>query len=80
MADAVSGRFTWAIIAISLLTFAVWMIFGPVGRALDMAVAVLIVACPCAMGLATPAALIAGTGRAAAEGVLFREGGYRGLR
>ncbi|HXJ44933.1 MAG TPA: heavy metal translocating P-type ATPase, partial [Bryobacteraceae bacterium] len=74
VADAVSARFTWAIIAIAVVTFAVWLFFAPLGTALEMAVAVLIVACPCAMGLATPAALIAGTGRAASEGVLYRNG------
>lgn len=74
IADAVSAKFTLAIIVIALLTFGVWLYFSDVGTALQMAVAVLIVACPCAMGLATPMALIAGTGRAAAEGILFRNG------
>ncbi|MCU1324748.1 MAG: heavy metal translocating P-type ATPase [Bryobacterales bacterium] len=74
LADAVASRFTLAIIVIALLTLGIWLFFAPVGTAVQMAVAVLIVACPCAMGLATPMALIAGTGRAAAEGVLFRNG------
>lgn len=74
IADAVSAKFTLAIIVVALLTFGVWLYFSDVGTALQMAVAVLIVACPCAMGLATPMALIAGTGRAAAEGILFRNG------
>lgn len=74
IADAVSSKFTLAIIGIALLTFAVWLWFSTPGMALQMAVAVLIVACPCAMGLATPMALIAGTGRAASGGILFRNG------
>lgn len=74
IADAVSAKFTLAIIAIALVTFGVWLGFSDVGTAVQMAVAVLIVACPCAMGLATPMALIAGTGRAAAAGILFRNG------
>lgn len=74
IADAVSSRFTLAIMVIAVLTLAAWLYFGSVGMAVQMAVAVLIVACPCAMGLATPMALIAGTGRAAAAGILFRNG------
>lgn len=74
LADAVSARFTLAIMVIALVTLGVWLVYAPVGMALRMAVAVLIVACPCAMGLATPMALMAGTGRAAGVGVLFRDG------
>ena len=74
IADAVSARFTLAIMVIAVLTLVAWLCFSSVGTAVQMAVAVLIVACPCAMGLATPMALIAGTGRAAEAGILFRNG------
>ncbi len=75
LADAVSSWFVPAVLAISLLTFAAWLIFGPEPRgqwALTNAVAVLIIACPCALGLATPMAVIVGTGRGARAGILFR--------
>jgi len=75
--DRVTGWFVPAVIAISVLTFAVWLVFGPepvLPHALVAAVAVLIIACPCAMGLATPTSIMVGTGRAAELGVLFRKG------
>ncbi|MGJ0394408.1 MAG: heavy metal translocating P-type ATPase [Methylocystis sp.] len=77
MVDRVTAVFVPAIFAIATLTFIVWMLIGPEPRltyALVSAVAVLIIACPCAMGLATPAAIMTGTGRAAELGVLFRKG------
>ncbi len=77
MVDRVTAWFVPAILAIAVLTFAVWMIFGPtpaLAMALVNAVAVLIVACPCAMGLATPTSIMVATGRAAELGVLFRRG------
>jgi Cu+-exporting ATPase len=74
LADIVSGYFTVAVLAIAAVTFAVWLIYAPVGVALVNAVAVLIVACPCAMGLATPTAIIAGTGRGAERGILIKGG------
>ncbi|ARN80892.1 heavy metal translocating P-type ATPase [Methylocystis bryophila] len=75
--DRVTAVFVPVVFAIAAATFLVWMLAGPEPRlsfALVNAVAVLIVACPCAMGLATPAAIMTGTGRAAELGVLFRKG------
>ncbi len=75
--DRVTAVFVPVVFAIAAATFCVWMVVGPEPRisfALVNAVAVLIVACPCAMGLATPAAIMTGTGRAAELGVLFRKG------
>ncbi|MEM5543451.1 heavy metal translocating P-type ATPase [Sulfitobacter sp. AS92] len=67
--------FVPVVIAVALVTFGVWLAFGPsLGHALVAAVAVLIIACPCAMGLATPTSIMVGTGRAAQLGVLFRQG------
>ncbi|RWB96355.1 MAG: copper-translocating P-type ATPase [Mesorhizobium sp.] len=77
LVDKVTAWFVPAVIAASLLTFAVWLFFGPdpaLSFALVNAVAVLIIACPCAMGLATPTSIMVGTGRAAELGVLFRKG------
>jgi Cu+-exporting ATPase len=75
VADRVAGWFVPAVILISLLTFALWAVFGPEPRlahALVNAVAVLIIACPCALGLATPMSIMVGTGRGAQSGVLIR--------
>jgi Cu+-exporting ATPase len=74
LADVVSGYFTFGVLAIAAITFAAWFFFAPVGTALENAVAVLIIACPCAMGLATPTAIMAGTGRGAERGILFKGG------
>lgn len=74
LADVVSGYFTIAVLAIALITFAVWLFIAPVGVAVVNAVAVLIIACPCAMGLATPTAIMCGTGRGAEQGILFKGG------
>ena len=75
LADVVAGYFVPAVIAIAVVTFAVWGLWGPTPRmahALINAVAVLIIACPCALGLATPMAIMVATGKAARSGVLFR--------
>jgi P-type Cu+ transporter len=77
LADQVSAIFVPIVIAIALLTFAAWYFFGPriddqFTRALINMVAVLVIACPCAMGLATPTAVMVGTGKGAEAGILFR--------
>jgi Cu+-exporting ATPase len=77
LADRVVRIFVPVVIAIALLTVAAWLIFGPdpaLTFALVAGVSVLIIACPCAMGLATPTSIMVGTGRAAEMGVLFRKG------
>lgn len=77
LADRVVRVFTPVVIGIALVTFLAWLAFGPdpaITLALVSAVAVLVVACPCAMGLATPAAIMVGSGRAAELGVLYRKG------
>ncbi|HXG08883.1 MAG TPA: heavy metal translocating P-type ATPase [Gemmataceae bacterium] len=75
LVDRVSAYFVPAVLLVALLTFAAWAVWGGEGRlaqALANAVAVLIIACPCALGLATPMAIMVGTGRGAESGVLFR--------
>jgi Cu+-exporting ATPase len=73
LADRVAAVFTPVVLAVAVITFAGWMLFGPSGEAALLAtVSVLVVACPCALGLATPTALVAGLGRAAELGVLFK--------
>jgi len=77
LVDKVTQWFVPAVMAAALVTFLVWLIFGPepaLSFALVNAVAVLIIACPCAMGLATPTSIMVATGRAAEFGVLFRKG------
>ncbi|WP_256921955.1 cation-translocating P-type ATPase [Leifsonia sp. NCR5] len=72
LADRISGVFVPVVIALALVTFGVWMLLGGgTSAAISAAVAVLIVACPCALGLATPTALLVGTGRAAQLGILI---------
>ncbi|SFA95889.1 Cu+-exporting ATPase [Poseidonocella pacifica] len=76
LADRVAGYFVPAVIAAALLAFATWLVFGPtpaLGYAVVAAVSVLIIACPCALGLATPMAIMVATGRGAQAGVLIRE-------
>src|SRR6185369_15816827 len=69
------GYFVPAVIAIAVITFVAWFLLGPeprLAKALVNAVAVLIIACPCALGLATPMAIMVGTGRGARAGVLIK--------
>jgi P-type Cu+ transporter len=77
LADRISEVFVPAILILSALTFVGWMLLGPEPRftaALQAAIAVLIIACPCALGLATPTAIMVGTGKAAEHGILIRGG------
>jgi len=76
LADRVASVFVPVVISIALVTFAIWYIFGPepaFTRALMNFIAVLIIACPCALGLATPTALMVGTGKGAERGILIRD-------
>lgn len=77
MVNRITMWFVPVVMAIAAATFLVWLAFGPqpsLGHALVASVAVLIIACPCAMGLATPTSIMVGTGRGAEMGVLFRKG------
>src|SRR3546814_925093 len=77
LVDKVTAWFVPAVLAVAAVTFLAWLSLGPAPAltfALVNAVAVLIIACPCAMGLATPTSIMVGTGRAAEMGVLFRKG------
>ena len=75
LADVVAGYFVPTVVLVAILTFVIWGVFGPEPRmafAIINAVAVLIIACPCALGLATPMSIMVATGRGAAAGVLFK--------
>lgn len=75
MADAIAGVFVPIVLGLAGITFLVWMFIGPTGQelayAINNAIAVLIIACPCALGLATPTAIVVGSGAAANKGILF---------
>ncbi len=76
LADTVAGYFVVAVIVVALITLVIWGVFGPEPRwvyALANSVAVLIIACPCALGLATPMSIMVATGRGATHGILFRD-------
>jgi Cu+-exporting ATPase len=76
VADIVSGYFVPGVVLAAIMTFIAWMALGPeprLGHAILNAIAVLIIACPCALGLATPMSIMAGTGRAARAGILVRD-------
>jgi Cu+-exporting ATPase len=77
LADLIASRFVPAVMAVAGLTFVVWLLAGPqpaLNYALVNAIAVLVIACPCALGLATPTAVMVGTGKGAQNGVLIRDG------
>jgi Cu+-exporting ATPase len=77
LADAISSYFVPAVLALTVVTFLGWLIFGPdpsLTNALQVAIAVLVIACPCALGLAAPVAIMVGTGKAAENGILIRGG------
>ena len=77
IADVISGIFVPIVVGIAVVTFLVWFIWvapGDFAAALEKAIAVLVIACPCALGLATPTSIMAGSGRAAEFGILFKGG------
>ncbi|HHU12409.1 MAG TPA: heavy metal translocating P-type ATPase [Clostridiaceae bacterium] len=75
LADKISGIFVPVVLVIAIVTFIVWMLFGPSFEfALSMAISVLIISCPCALGLATPVAVMVGTGKGAEQNILIKSG------
>lgn len=77
LADKISGVFVPTVLIIALVTFSIWYFAkGDISHALNSAVAVLVIACPCALGLATPTAIMVGTGKGAEKGILIKGGEY----
>jgi P-type Cu+ transporter len=79
MADVISGIFVPIVVGIAILTFIIWIAFvnpGNLPHALDAAIAVLVIACPCSLGLATPTSIMVGTGKGAESGILYKGGEY----
>ncbi len=77
MADKVSGVFVPVVILIALITFVAWLISGQtIQFALSNAISVLVISCPCALGLATPVAIMVGTGKIAENGILIKSAPY----
>lgn len=77
MADVISGYFVPIVVGIAILTFIIWIALvapGDLPSSLEAAIAVLVIACPCALGLATPTSIMVGTGKAAEQGILFKGG------
>jgi Cu+-exporting ATPase len=77
LADQISGIFVPIVVGIAIVTFLIWFIWispGEFATALEKLIAVLVIACPCALGLATPTSIMAGSGRAAEYGILFKGG------
>ena len=77
LADKISGIFVPIVVGIAIVTFLVWFLWvtpGEFTQALEVLIAVLVIACPCALGLATPTSIMAGSGRAAEFGILFKGG------
>ena len=79
LADIISGYFVPIVVSIAVITFIIWIVFVHPGQfepALVSAISVLVIACPCALGLATPTSIMVGTGRAAENGILFKGGQF----
>ncbi|MEI4832194.1 heavy metal translocating P-type ATPase [Bacillus sp. FJAT-53711] len=79
LADIISGIFVPIVVAIALVAFIVWYFFitpGDLPKALEVGIAILVIACPCALGLATPTSIMVGTGKGAEKGILFKGGEY----
>ncbi len=79
MADTISGIFVPIVVGIAVVAFIIWYFFvapGDLAKALEVAISVLVIACPCALGLATPTSIMVGTGKGAEHGILFKGGEY----
>ena len=79
LADSISGIFVPIVVAIALVAFIVWYVFilpGDLPKALEVGIAILVIACPCALGLATPTSIMVGTGKGAEKGILFKGGEF----